>query len=124
MRAHPAGGALRGATAGVRDGDAGSAPERVPLRLTARGRRLVAGLALAAGVGAAALVGSRVDGSDGAALHLAGQGSVVVQSGDTLWSIALSVAGGHDVRDVVDRIQRLNDLPASDLVPGQVLQLP
>jgi nucleoid-associated protein YgaU len=49
---------------------------------------------------------------------------VVVRSGDTLWSIASSVAGAHDVRQVVDRIQQVNGLRGSDLVPGQVLRLP
>jgi nucleoid-associated protein YgaU len=84
----------------------------------------VAVLGLAAGVGAAALAGSAVGGGPGEGLHLAGQSSVVVRSGDTLWSIASSVAGGHDVRAVVDRIQELNGLRGSDLAPGQVLRLP
>jgi nucleoid-associated protein YgaU len=126
MRAHPAGSGLprAGAGAGVRGADPDASAERVPLRLTARGRRLVAVLGLTAGVGAAALVGSALDGGPRAALHLAGQSSVVVRSGDTLWSIASSVAGAHDVRQVVDRIQQVNGLRGSDLVPGQVLRLP
>jgi nucleoid-associated protein YgaU len=124
MRAHPAGSALRRPGAGVRGADPDASPERVPLRLTARGRRLAAVLGLAAGVGAAALAGSALDGGPGADLHLAGQSSVVVRSGDTLWSIASSVAGGHDVRQVVDGIQQVNGLRGSDLVPGQVLRLP
>jgi LysM repeat protein len=49
---------------------------------------------------------------------------VVVRSGDTLWSIASSVAGDDDVRDVVHRIQRLNGLRDTTLVPGDVLLLP
>jgi LysM repeat protein len=57
-------------------------------------------------------------------LHLAGVSSVVVEPGDTLWSIAVSVADGEDVRVVIDRIQELNGLEGSGLVPGQVLQLP
>jgi nucleoid-associated protein YgaU len=50
--------------------------------------------------------------------------SVVVQQGDTLWSIARSVAGDEDVRMVVDAIQELNGLAGSTLQPGQVLRLP
>jgi nucleoid-associated protein YgaU len=57
-------------------------------------------------------------------LHLAGVSSVVVEPGDTLWSIAAAVADGEDVRVVVDRIQELNGLHGSDVVPGQVLELP
>jgi LysM repeat protein len=50
--------------------------------------------------------------------------SVVVQPGDTLWSIAAEVAGTDDVREVVDRIQELNGLQDAVLMPGQVLELP
>ena len=70
------------------------------------------------------LLGSLVSGGAGEGLHLAGVSSVVVEPGDTLWSIAESVADGSDVRAVVDRIQELNGLEGSGLVPGQVLQLP
>jgi nucleoid-associated protein YgaU len=49
---------------------------------------------------------------------------VIVQSGDTLWSIATSLGGDGDVRGLVDEIQRLNDLDGAALVPGQVLELP
>jgi LysM repeat protein len=60
-----------------------------------------------------------------AELRLAGESSVVVETGDTLWSIAGSVAGpGDDVRAVVDQIQRLNHLRGTELVPGQSLRLP
>jgi Tfp pilus assembly protein FimV len=49
----------------------------------------------------------------------------VVQSGDTVWSIAGEIAGdGQDVRVVVDAIEELNDLEGSVVVPGQVLELP
>ena len=48
----------------------------------------------------------------------------VVQPGDTLWSIATDAAGTDDVREVVDRIQELNGLQDSVLMPGQVLELP
>jgi nucleoid-associated protein YgaU len=80
-------------------------------------------LVLAGGVGLTAAVGSLVQSGAGG-LHLAGESSVVVESGDTLWSIATTVAGSDDVRAVVDRIQELNGLDGADLVPGQVLLLP
>jgi nucleoid-associated protein YgaU len=124
MRAHPAGKALA-----ARAQQAAAAP--VPLRpvgpprrvrLTARGRRLVTVLALAAATGGVALAGGFS--SSGSGLHLEGQDSVVVRSGDTLWSIASSVAGDGDVRAVVHRIQVRNGLHGTAIVPGEVLRLP
>jgi nucleoid-associated protein YgaU len=121
VRAHPAGRALRPRDEACPPDDV---PVRVPLRLTARGRRLVLSLAVAAGVGVASLVHGLVGGDGGDGLHLAGQASVVVQPGDTLWSIASSVAGDGDVRLVVDRIRSVNGLHGSDIAPGEVLRLP
>jgi hypothetical protein len=81
-------------------------------------------LGLAVGVVVGSWVGSVVsDGGDG--LRLAGESSVVVEPGDTLWSIAATVAGGgEDVRGVVAEIRELNGLPDASLVPGQILVLP
>ncbi|MGY1814680.1 LysM peptidoglycan-binding domain-containing protein [Blastococcus sp. SYSU D00820] len=115
---------LAGAPRPVRGGCAAPAGP-APLRLTRRGRRLVAALGIVAGVGAAVLVSEVVGGGAGAGLELAGGESVVVQPGDTVWSIATEVSGGEaDVRAVVDAIEELNDLEGAVLVPGQVLQLP
>lgn len=80
---------------------------------------LVAAVAILLGV----WVGSIVGGGDDA-LVLVSDSSVVVQQGDTLWSIARSIAGDQDVRMVVDAIQELNGLDGSALQPGQVLRLP
>ena len=46
-----------------------------------------------------------------------------VQSGDTLWTIALAQLGG-DAREGVWRIQQANDLEGSPLVHGQLLVVP
>jgi nucleoid-associated protein YgaU len=131
MRAHPAGRALHGRAeacppAGLGDDARGGcvAPVRPPLRLTARGRRLCLSLAVATGVGLAALLHGLLASDGAGGLHLAGQTSVVVRPGDTLWSIASTVAGDDDVRGVVDDIRRVNGLHGSDLVPGEVLRLP
>jgi nucleoid-associated protein YgaU len=94
-----------------------------PLRLTRRGRRLVAGLSIATGLGVAALTVAVVDGGSGG-LQLAGDTSVVVRSGDTLWSIAADAAPEEDTRAVVDAIMAVNGLDDVALAPGQVLQLP
>ncbi|WP_034511541.1 LysM peptidoglycan-binding domain-containing protein [Blastococcus sp. URHD0036] len=93
------------------------------LRLTRRGWRALAAL-LGAGAALAVLVLSAVLGGGGE-LELAGRTEVVVQPGDTVWSIATEVTGrGEDVRAVVDAIERLNDLESSAVVPGQVLEVP
>ena len=93
------------------------------MRLTRRARRLAVVLTLALGVAIGSWVGPLLAGGDGD-LRLAGVQSVVVQPGDTLWSIAGDAAGTADVREVVDRIQELNGLQGTVLMPGQVLRLP
>ncbi len=96
---------------------------RARLRRTRRARRLAFVLAVAFGVALGSWLGPLLGG--GAELRLAGDSSVVIQQGDSLWSIATSIAGaGDDVRAVVDEIQRLNNLSGTDLEPGQVLLLP
>ena len=97
----------------------------VPLRLTERGRRAVAGLSIAIGlcIAAGTVVTVELGSADGG-LQLAGASTVVVQPGDTLWSIARSVAPDEDPRAVVDAIVDLNGLDGVDLVPGAQLQLP
>lgn len=49
---------------------------------------------------------------------------VMVGSGDTLWDIAASVAGGGDVRAMVDHIRDLNALDSGMLTAGQRLLVP
>lgn len=48
----------------------------------------------------------------------------VVQPGDTVWSIAVGVAGGTDPREVVDAIAVRNGIDAGAVVPGQSLVIP
>jgi nucleoid-associated protein YgaU len=94
-----------------------------PLRLTLRGRRVVAGLSVAIGLSIAAVTATVVQVSGGG-LQLAGVSTVVVQPGDTLWSIALDAAPDEDPRAVVEEIVDLNDLEGVGVAPGQVLELP
>jgi hypothetical protein len=95
-----------------------------PLRLTRRGRRVVAGLSIAIGLTIAAVTVSVELSGRGAGLELADSATLVVQPGDTLWSIAQELAPEEDPRAVVDAIVDLNALAGVDLVPGEVLQLP
>jgi hypothetical protein len=81
-------------------------------------------LAVCTTVGLGSWLGPVVSGERDGDLRLAGVTSVVVEPGDSLWSIAEAVSDGEDVRTVIDRIQELNGLEGSVLVPGQVLQLP
>ena len=50
--------------------------------------------------------------------------TVLVQSGDTLWSIAARVAAGGDVRATVEQITALNGVAAQTLLPGERLVVP
>ena len=103
----------------------GRRPSQPGLRLTRRGRRLIAALSIAAGLVVAAVTGSVViGGGGGGGLELAGQNSVVVEQGDTLWSIARTVAPERDARAVVDALEEVNHLSGTMRLPGQVLRLP
>ncbi|MCZ2826793.1 MULTISPECIES: LysM peptidoglycan-binding domain-containing protein [unclassified Modestobacter] len=114
------GGRVRQAGGGVSAESGGSAP----LRLTRRGRRVIAGLSIAFGVSVAAATIAIESGGAGGGLELAGSATIVVQSGDTLWSIAGEIAPEEDRRAVVDALLDVNGLSDVDLVPGQVLELP
>jgi len=92
------------------------------LRLTTRGRVVLWVLA-AAVLALVTLLGSRAA-ADG---PVAAQEVVrhVVQPGETMWQIAETVAGpSDDVRDVVVDLVRLNELPDSGLMAGQVIVVP
>ena len=100
-----------------------AAARTVPsLQLTGRGRLVVALLALLL-VGGGGLLGSRAaaDGPISAPVverH-------VVASGETLWSIAASVARpGQDVRDVVVELKQLNDMNDAGLAAGEEIVVP
>jgi Tfp pilus assembly protein FimV len=97
------------------------------LRLTRRGRRLLAVLAAipASAVLAIAILG----GGSALASHESGAptGSfttVTVTPGESLWGIAEEVAPHADPRDVVDAIVRLNALDGVTVTPGQRLAIP
>jgi LysM repeat protein len=49
---------------------------------------------------------------------------VQVGPGDTLWGIASDLSDDGDVRAMIDRIERLNDLDSGMLVAGQRLRVP
>ena len=49
---------------------------------------------------------------------------VVVQPGESLWSVARRVAPQNDPREVMAQIRRINDLAGTELIVGQQLLLP
>jgi hypothetical protein len=49
---------------------------------------------------------------------------VVVEPGQTLWSIAGQVAPGADRRDTIARIVELNGLPSTDVAAGARIAVP
>lgn len=103
----------------------GAAPA-TRLRLTRRGRRVLAFLASVPAVVALSI--AIISGGGALATSDAGAGAafekVTVMPGDTLWSIAESVAPQADPRDVVDAIMRLNALPSASLDAGETIAIP
>lgn len=95
-----------------------------PLQLTRRGR-VVVFLAVALLVMLAAVF----LGATSVATDSAGEGPqqtevIMVDSGQTLWSIAAERAEDGKVREMVDHIKRLNALDSAMLMAGQELHVP
>ena len=97
------------------------------LRLTVRGRRVLAGLAAmpavialsAAAIGGGAALASRDGGAPAGSFT-----TITVAHGESLWTIAEDVAPEYDPRDVVDAIVRLNALDSVTVQAGQSLAIP
>ncbi len=101
----------------VRDGR----PPRRGVRLTRRGRLVLLALLLVL----TGVVGVLVAASTGEAAAPAGPApTVVVQPGDTLWSIAARYAPGPDPFRTIEQIRQLNGLYGYTVQPGETLMLP
>ncbi len=95
---------------------------RLPVRLTRRGR-LVLTLVMMAGLVMAGFTLGR--GSSQASVHThQARHAVIVQAGDTLWSVARRVAPQVDTRAVVAEIASLNKLSGAVVYPGERLIVP
>jgi LysM repeat protein len=97
------------------------------LRLTRRGRIVLVGLAVLAAIlvalavaGSAAATGTGVP----ARVYEKHLSQVVVQPGDSLWSIAARAEPNADPRLVVQRITEINALPSPEIAAGQRLWVP
>jgi LysM repeat protein len=100
-----------------------------PLRLTRRGKIVLIGIPLmlvaALLLSLAGFLTAPAKAADTAAdLALTPTVSVTVQSGESLWAIAGTVAPERDTRDVVADIVQLNNLSSGAVVPGQQLFVP
>lgn len=104
-----------------------TAPTSTRLRITPRGRRVVAfaaSLPLVVALGIAAVGGSAALASGDAGAPSGSFAEITVMSGETLWSIAEDIAPAADPRDVVAEITRLNALQGGSLAAGQRIAIP
>lgn len=98
-----------------------------PMRLTARGRSVLAAVAFVAAAMVAGIAGAALGGVHaGAQAQVSADAQyVTVQPGETLWSIAAAAAApGDDVRDLVAEIMSINDLTSAQVMAGQPIQVP
>jgi nucleoid-associated protein YgaU len=111
---------------------AGLAPGRPgPVRLTRRGRLAVAGFVIGAVIVAVTVLWMSVAGSVQASSHASAPGSayrgmtqVVVQPGQTLWSIAAAAEPSANLWPVVQQIINVNALSGAEVQTGQLLWVP
>jgi hypothetical protein len=102
----------------------------MPLRLTRRGRVVVAALAIVGATVMVLLVSLLASGGAQASNHgrpgavYQGMHQIVVQPGQTLWSIASAAEPTADPRSVVQQIMSVNALSGSDIQAGQLLWVP
>ena len=104
-----------------------SAPQ-IPVRLTARGRRVLGALVIVAVAVVAYAFSALFAGMASATttdLVYSETSFVVVEQGQTLWQIATEIDSSADPRAVIDVIEDLNAMGASDVIQaGQVLVVP
>lgn len=103
-----------------------SAPQ-TRLRITTRGRRVLAfivALPVVIAMGFGVMSGGSALASLDAGAPAGTFDSYTVSAGDTLWGIASAVAPGIDPRDVIAEISSLNNLGSSELAAGQTLAIP
>ena len=111
---------------------AGPLPGRPdPVRLTRRGRRVVAGFVLGVIIVAVTVLWMSVAGSVQASSHASaprsayrGMTQVVVQPGQTLWSIAAAAEPSGNLWAVVQQIINVNALNGAEIQSGQLLWVP
>jgi LysM domain len=125
---HPHGSSIGVRQSGVRQSGVPAGP--TPLRLTRRGRVVVAALAIVGVTVVVLLVSLLASGRAQASNHgqpgavYQGMHQIVVQPGQTLWSIASAAEPTADPRSVVQQMMSVNALSATDIQAGQLLWVP
>jgi LysM domain len=105
-------------------------PSPAPIRLTRRGRVVVASLLVTGLTVCALLLSLLASGGAQATNHgqpragYEGMRQVVVRPGQTLWSIAAAAEPSADTRVVVQEIMTANALTSVDISAGQLLWVP
>lgn len=90
-------------------------------RLTVRGRRVVALLALLPILVAFLLIGTRAAQADSNGPTTA---VIKVEAGQSLWDVAVAIAPNEDPRSTIWTIKALNGLETSEVQAGQALVVP
>lgn len=96
---------------------------RPGIRLTRRGHLALFAVSCLALFGIVLASGAAADAAVGLSVAPATE-TLVVQQGDSLWSIASELDPGADPRGMVHRIQELNGIGDWPIVPGQRLVVP
>ena len=96
-------------------------PAQTGMKLTVRGRRVVALLALLPIVVAFFLMSTRAAQADQAGPTTA---VVKVEAGQSLWDVAVAIAPNEDPRSTIWTIKALNGLETSEVQAGQALIVP
>ena len=98
-----------------------SSPAQSGVKLSVRGRRLVALLALLPIVFAFLLIGTR---SAQAETSQPTTAIIKVEAGQSLWDVAVAIAPNEDPRSTIWTIRALNGLETSEIQSGQALIVP
>jgi LysM repeat protein len=96
-------------------------PANSGMKLTVRGRRVVALLALLPIFVAFLLIGTRAAQADASGPSTA---VVKVEAGQSLWDVAVAIAPNEDPRSTIWTIKALNGLETSEVQAGQALIVP
>lgn len=98
-------------------------PVNKPIRLTRRGRRVVAILACIPIVLTFLLIGTRgAQASDSTSQETTA--TVVIKPGQSLWDVATAIDSKADPRKTIWVIQQLNGMTTSEVLAGQELIVP